>query len=280
MNCDHNYFEKIDCHEKAYWLGFIYADGSVFDKVLQIVIKDVGLLDHFKRALKAEHGVHEYRYASQKYSSIFRFAVTSPKIVSDLFKLGVVERKSLLLRFPNEEQVSSNFINSFMLGYFDGDGSISTYMPKIGSKKWNFSIISTENFCEKYKSILVEKCQLFNGKIIKYSRLPNKNIWQYNLCGVYCDRIERIYNFLYSDISFSLGRKRDRFLNIINNHPREEYTSKYYGVSKSFNDWTAQITIEGRNSCLGRFSSEEEAAKCFDSYLLKNNLDFRYLNFK
>ena len=26
---NHNYFENIDTKEKAYWLGFIYADGNV-----------------------------------------------------------------------------------------------------------------------------------------------------------------------------------------------------------------------------------------------------------
>ena len=26
---NNNYFSKIDSHEKAYWLGFLYTDGSV-----------------------------------------------------------------------------------------------------------------------------------------------------------------------------------------------------------------------------------------------------------
>lgn len=27
--CDYNYFDKIDSEEKAYWLGFIFADGYI-----------------------------------------------------------------------------------------------------------------------------------------------------------------------------------------------------------------------------------------------------------
>ena len=28
-NLNQNYFENIDSHEKAYWLGFIYVDGYI-----------------------------------------------------------------------------------------------------------------------------------------------------------------------------------------------------------------------------------------------------------
>ena len=31
-SCDENYFECIDNEEKAYWLGFIYADGYITSK--------------------------------------------------------------------------------------------------------------------------------------------------------------------------------------------------------------------------------------------------------
>lgn len=33
---DENFFENIDTEEKAYWLGFIYADGAVFKRTLSI----------------------------------------------------------------------------------------------------------------------------------------------------------------------------------------------------------------------------------------------------
>ena len=44
---------------------------------------------------------------------------------NDLIKQGCVPRKSLILTFPNTNQVPENLINHFIRGYFDGDGSIS-----------------------------------------------------------------------------------------------------------------------------------------------------------
>ena len=28
-NCNYDYFKEIDTEDKSYWLGFLYADGSV-----------------------------------------------------------------------------------------------------------------------------------------------------------------------------------------------------------------------------------------------------------
>lgn len=46
----------------------------------------------------------------------------------------------------------------------------------------------------------------------------------------------------------------------------ERLTSKYYGVvwQASRNKWAAQISVGGRNKPLGRFTSEEVAARAFD----------------
>ena len=52
---------------------------------------------------------------------------------SDLNKLGVVERKSLILTFPTEQQVPKHLMPHFIRGYFDGDGSV--YKQKQGNTK-------------------------------------------------------------------------------------------------------------------------------------------------
>ena len=51
---DINYFEVIDTEEKAYWLGFIYADGCISnDNKQQLIIElckqDKIVLEKFKR---------------------------------------------------------------------------------------------------------------------------------------------------------------------------------------------------------------------------------------
>ena len=56
--CDEKYFEKIDSPEKAYWLGFIAADGNIYKReghlsLLSISIKDtdIKLLQEFQKEL-------------------------------------------------------------------------------------------------------------------------------------------------------------------------------------------------------------------------------------
>ena len=50
-----NYFDKIDAPDKAYWLGFMFADGSVgtnrFDTQISLAIKDIGHLHKFLECL-------------------------------------------------------------------------------------------------------------------------------------------------------------------------------------------------------------------------------------
>ena len=273
---DKTYFAKIDSHDKAYWLGFLYADGNVCGKTMQLRIMDLGHLDKMKVHMKSEHKVNVND--GIKYQKSSKFAIRSQILVNQLKILGVEERKSLTLSFPNENQVPQEFVASFMLGYFDGDGSIGTYMPKQGNRKWSFRLISTHDFCKKYNDILVKECDLFDSKIMKYKRIPDKDIWEIHICGVYSDRLERIYNFLYKNINFGLKRKQDRFLDIIKNNPKEHYGSKYYGVSKSYGTWRSQWdTPNGHFD--KRFVSEIDAAKFVDSLIKKYKMDERYLNF-
>jgi hypothetical protein len=60
--CDYHFFDKINTEEKAYWLGFIAADGCVTDKgCLQILLsrKDRDHLELFKKHINGEHPVRD-----------------------------------------------------------------------------------------------------------------------------------------------------------------------------------------------------------------------------
>lgn len=273
---DKAYFEKIDSHDKAYWLGFLYADGNICGRSMQIRIADLNHLDKMKIHMKSEHKVNIND--GTKYPKSSKFAIRSQLLVDQLKKLGMEERKSLTLKFPTKDQVPKEFVASFMLGYFDGDGSIILYTPKQGNRKWNFNIISTYDFCYKFNEILIKECNLFDSKILKYKRIPDKDIWEIHICGVYSDRLERIYNLLYKNIDFALERKRDRFLDVIQNNPKESYKSKYYGVTKSFGKWAGRWKTPDGN-IWERFALEEDAARFVDNLIKKYNMDTRYLNF-
>ena len=116
-----NHFEKIDTEEKAYWLGFLYADGSVGSKENKIELglaeKDLSQVEKFKQFIGLDNKI-SYRKNTKSYRSSFR----SQKCKQDLISQGCVPKKSLILTFPTEQQVSHSLICHFMRGYFDGDG--------------------------------------------------------------------------------------------------------------------------------------------------------------
>jgi len=58
-------------------------------------------------------------------------------------------------------------------------------------------------------------------------------------------------------------------------------SSRYVGVyfEKRYGRWTAQISVEGKHLWLGRFDSEIEAAKAYDTAAKKYHGEFACLNF-
>lgn len=58
---DKRFFKTIDTEEKAYWLGFLYADGSVSKDLkavtLELNIKDIDHIRKFKRAINSTHKI-------------------------------------------------------------------------------------------------------------------------------------------------------------------------------------------------------------------------------
>ena len=52
--------------------------------------------------------------------------------------------------------------------------------------------------------------------------------------------------------------------------------SKYVGVTrnKQSNNWLARITVNKNRIILGKFSTEEAAAKARNDYIIENNLEY------
>ena len=70
-------------------------------------------------------------------------------------------------------------------------------------------------------------------------------------------------------------------INSINRIKRQNLTSKYRGVcwDATRNKWTAYINWAGRRKYLGRFSSEEQAAKAYDARAKTLHGEYAQLNF-
>ena len=118
-----NYFDVIDNEHKAYWLGFLYADGAISSSnnniELSLKSSDIQHLQKF---------VQDLEYTEKK--NIFqdeircRLNITNKHFKESLIKLGCTPKKSLTIIFPTAEQVPDTFLFPFIRGYIDGDGSV------------------------------------------------------------------------------------------------------------------------------------------------------------
>lgn len=207
------FFSKIDTEEKAYFLGFLYADGNVASQAnhysIEIVLKeeDKHILEQFSEALNLDKKpkLKKVKLNGKIFNS-YRLQFSSKKMHSDLIKLGCFPKKSLKLKFPTEEQVPNYLINHFMRGYFDGDGNIYISEDK---KKFRFSILGTKNFTSEYQKKIMSLCNLESKtKIYKTGKIY---VLQYS--GK--NQVSKIYNVLYQNQNIYLERKHKKFIAVL-----------------------------------------------------------------
>ena len=90
-----NYFEKIDSFDKAYWLGFIAADGYITkstngQNVLGINLGEKEPLEKFKFCINSDHPINLYNSTNpynDTISNAFRIILVSNKTVNDIEKI-------------------------------------------------------------------------------------------------------------------------------------------------------------------------------------------------
>lgn len=203
---NNSYFHTIDCEEKAYWLGFLYADGCITNDavILTLQANDLKHLIKFRDSLENFTKEPIYRAETNSYCLYFN----SKEMINDLKHVGCMSRKTFILRFPTTNQVPTKFIHHFMRGYFDGDGCIYVNPNKSGTNSVN--IVGNKNFIDEYKRTLFESINKKND--IKY-RFYNNNIVSFTLGGNI--QIKKIYNFLYKDATIFLDRKQEKFKTVI-----------------------------------------------------------------
>lgn len=142
------YFNKIDTPEKAYWLGFLYADGCVHSHNYEVSINitDKEHVEKFKKAIGAiNHRIIETMDSRWKNAKIlYQLSIKDKQLHNDLIKWGCIPQKSLQLNsFPN---IPRDYVSHFIRGYFDGDGSLH-YLQ--GTNNFRISFLGTPEFLKE-----------------------------------------------------------------------------------------------------------------------------------
>ena len=216
-----NIFDSVDTEEKAYWLGFIYADGYIkyneegekpsYIFELSLSVEDVEHLRKFN--LFMGHIKDNVKIGNSKCEGkIFkrcRWGIANKHLWNILNNYGCTPRKSLTLKFPDESIfIESNkyskeeLIKHFIRGYWDGDGCLS-WCDK-DHKQPHVSVLGTEDFLTEIKSHLPLKYDYvlgYNNKseITRALSLHGRNGYE-------------LADYLYKNATIYLDRKYNKYL--------------------------------------------------------------------
>lgn len=248
-----DYFSKIDAADKAYWLGFLYADGSInrFYKgeklrsmtlELGLAYKDKGHLEKFKNCLETNIPIFEKtnKLKGKEYKTV-RIQLNNTKICYDLCDLGCTPNKTFDIKFPTFDIVPKEFMRDFIRGFFDGDGCIS--ISEMSGKP--HIIVSISGVYDMLKSIsdflISEKIIRVKPKIHKDERRKST----YNVYFYGTDSNKELLDYLYKDSNIYLDRKYNQYINFYKDYDEK---SNKYGVyyDKINNVYVASIYINGK----------------------------------
>lgn len=209
-SCNDNFFNNIDTEEKAYWLGFIFADGSIIktsknmDKYNRLSIclskKDEHHLEKFTDAIEYPKDNIKHANCSNigEYPQSY-VRINSIALVDDLISLNCNPNKTFTPSFPSNKDIPSNLIRDFVRGYFDGDGCIS---GKVKSPL--FEITSELYAIQQLQGILMDSCNLSKTKL-RFCR----NSYTLRYGGI--NQIKKIFHYLYDGATVFLERKYKKF---------------------------------------------------------------------
>ena len=223
---NHSIFSDINTQEKAYLLGFYYADGSLSDEHISISVseKDYEIIGFFKNYI-CKYNKHTVTkpFCNKKsgYTSKPMMTITfrSKQISEDLNRYGMGENKTYSST-TDLSFIPKDLMIHFIRGYFDGDGTVC-HTHGVSKKKlpngdyksypynnYNWSIISNnENVVRAISNFLRDNYGM-HSNIINDKR------------GHHLVEINRKKDFflmrelLYEKASLFLSRKKEKYLSI------------------------------------------------------------------
>ena len=213
---------------------------------------DKNILEKFREETENERPLicRNLRKKNPNWQNTWIFSIGSNKMSQSLIKLGCTPRKSMTLKFPNEEQVPKHLHRHFIRGYFDGDGCIVC-----GKGGLNLGIVSTEDFCvgiKKSISVLNVGGSIVGKKFIS----ENKPTRILTYTGSVQAKI--VMDWLYKDATVFLIRKRKKYesyLKLIEERRKIKHIEAF-GEKKPIGTWARDIRASvGRKTIAKRIKN-------------------------
>lgn len=206
-----NWLDDIDSEIKAYFLGFLCADGCVLETKNEVAMRlksnDAYILDRFKKEIYLDDRTfnEEERETTFGPSKTVKFVVNNKHFRDRCIELGITPRKTFTLK-PID--IPDNLIHHFIRGYFDGDGCIF-----IKGNGTSVTMLGTNEFLEDIKNNILLNTGIKHIKIRKKSLCKNgMYLYELRICGKYYSKLFERY--VYNNSSIYLIRKKEKFSKI------------------------------------------------------------------
>lgn len=218
------YFDSIDTEEKAYLLGFIYADGYITKQKggensdyylkrlgVSILAQDKEILELLKRELDTSYDIYDYETTEgySKCTKYSRLLISDNYLVESLEKQGVLFNKTNILKPPTN--INVEYIRHFIRGYMDGDGSIVMNHNR-DRLEFSVNIVGTDDILIWINRYFMEMDLVSKRGIRLEKRNENQTVsycrWGGNL------QVKKILDHIYEDSTCFLNRKHERYLKL------------------------------------------------------------------
>lgn len=196
---DHTFFERIDTEAKAYWLGFILADGCItvdYRLAIHLHHSDVDHLYKLRVDIKSTHPICIRE--NNKGDKYCEFVICSFCIYESLLRLGIKPRKSgkeTHISVPNELE------RHYWRGVIDGDGHI---------RKGAVNLIGSKNVVQAFRKYVKGLCPSFDRTIENYQ--PSEGV---HYLWVRKPFYKAVLSRLYCNASVYLERKHELAMSLL-----------------------------------------------------------------
>lgn len=199
---DETFFDKSDTPDKAYILGLWYVDGcNTNQNKIHITLQeqDKELLEKVKKVMKYDKPLSFYNRSNKnpKLQNTYTLVIYNKHMSESLKDKGCVERKSLVLQFP--DWMPENLMSHFLRGYFDGDGHIGK-----NGRGAHASIISSCYFIQSLYDYLIKigiECHIYKTQEKTWTISTTKKL-----------ETKKLMDYLYKDAKLYMERKYQIYL--------------------------------------------------------------------
>lgn len=202
LSYDKTYFDTIDSPTKAYWLGFLYADGYVTTNNrwgVELSISDYEHIQKLVNEIKYNGNIKIRNRNNIKTCSVL---INNSHMHSSLINNGVVMNKTNLLKFPDNSILKEEYINHFIRGFFDGDGCVCYTNRGVEI-----------NFVCKSNEFIISLLNIFSKNNIHFTYYVNKRDDLPTIRIYKISEIRLFYNYLYNGSS-NKNRLKRKYLKI------------------------------------------------------------------